>query len=116
MVGRLLLRPRPLVDAGSFQSVRRLWRAEKMVEPESEIALPASGGIVPEGVELFLPRMQCAQGVRPALVEDPSVRLARRRLADGIVGGRADRENVAVLRNHVPVAAQHGRTLVLEKL
>ena len=30
----------------------------KMIEPEAEIALPAAGGVIPEGVELVLVRMQ----------------------------------------------------------
>ena len=49
-------------------------------------------------------------------MKDPAPGRPRFRLHHRIVLGRADRENVAVLRHHVPVAAQHRRPLVLQKL
>src|SRR6476469_1243796 len=87
-----------------------------MIEPEAQIALPASGSVVPEGVELFFVGVQSAQGVGPALAEDSAPRLARLRLHHRVLGRGSRREYVAIFRNDIPVAAQDDRTLFLEKL
>ena len=71
MIARLLFAASPFVDAGCGQAVGRLGRAEQMVEAEAEVALPAAGGVVPEGVELLFRRMEGAESVGPALVDDP---------------------------------------------
>jgi len=43
MVAGLLFAPRPPVDIRSHQPIRRLGRAEQMIEPEPQVALPAAG-------------------------------------------------------------------------
>ena len=68
-----------------------------MVEAETEVALPASGGVIPEGVELLFGRMEGAQRIGPALVKDAPPQLSRLRLHHRVVLGRADREDVAIL-------------------
>ena len=70
MVARLLLAPRPFVDVRGLQAVGGLGRAKQMVDAEAGVALPAPGGIVPEGVEPVVVRMKRAKRVGPALVED----------------------------------------------
>ena len=77
VVARFLLAPRPFVDAGASQPVGGLGRAQQMVDAEARVALPAAGGVVPEGVELLLVGMERAQRVGPALVDDAAPRRAR---------------------------------------
>ena len=43
-----------------------------MVEAEAHVALPAAGGVIPERIELLFRGVQRAQGVGPALVDDPA--------------------------------------------
>src|SRR3954465_289049 len=104
MVAGLLLASRPAIDASALKPVRRLGRAEQMVEPEAEIALPAARGIVPEGVELLLVRMYGAERVGPALMENSAPRGPRLRLHHRVPLRRPCRKDVAILRNDVPVA------------
>ena len=72
VVAGLLLAARPFVDAGAAQPVGGLGRAKQMVDAEARVALPAAGGIVPEGVEPVVVGVEGAQGVGPALVDDPA--------------------------------------------
>src|SRR6185312_1870180 len=106
---------RPFIDTRALQPVGRLRRTKQMVEPKPQVPLPAAGGVIPEGVELLLIGVQGAQRIRPALVDDPPPRLPRLRLHHRVVRRRSRREDVAVLRNHVPVAAQHGRPLIAKQ-
>src|SRR5512138_1089068 len=76
VIARLFLPARPFVDARAAQAVGRLRRAQQMIEPEAEIALPAARGVVPECVELVLARVEGAQRIGPALVHDPAPRIA----------------------------------------
>src|SRR3954451_11950637 len=57
VVARFLLTPGPPVHARALQPVGGLGRAQQMIEPKPEVALPAPRGIVPERIELLLARM-----------------------------------------------------------
>src|SRR5206468_4288338 len=70
VVARLFLRPCPFVDASASEAVGRLGRAQQVIDAEAGVALPAAGGVVPEGVELVLVGVEGTQRVGPALVED----------------------------------------------
>src|SRR5258708_88319 len=88
VVAGLLLTARPFVDAGAAQPVGGFGRAEQMVEAKAKVALPAARGVVPEGVELLFVRVQRAQRVGPALVQDPAPGRPRLGLHHRVVLGR----------------------------
>src|SRR3954465_5365808 len=58
-----------LVDAGIEQAVGGLGAEQEMVDAEARVALPAAGGVIPEGVEGAV-RVAGADRVGPALVQD----------------------------------------------
>jgi len=41
-----------------------------MIEPETKVALPAAGSVIPKSVELFFVRVKPAQRIGPPLVEN----------------------------------------------
>src|SRR3546814_18330549 len=89
MIGRLLLCPRAAIDLCICQPVGGLRAQEEMIDPQARIARPAACLVIPEGVELVIERMNLAERVDPALIDQPSEGGTAVGLAEGIKIGRA---------------------------
>ena len=77
MVRGFFLAARPTVDIGAAQPVGRLGRAQKMIDAEPGVALPAASGIIPEGVKLVVKRVERAKRIGPPLRQDSPLGGAR---------------------------------------
>src|SRR5687768_3195718 len=82
-----------------------------MVDPETRVALPAAGSIIPESIEFGIGGVKGAQRVGPTLRQQAPPLGPRFGLEQGVMLGGLDRKDVAILWNDVEVARQQHRAL-----
>ena len=99
-----------------MQPVGRFGRAEQVIDAEARITLPAARGVVPEGVEPIVVGVERPQRFGPSLIDDPAPLPASFRLDQSVVRGSSHGEDIAVLRDDVPVAREDDWALLLKKL
>src|SRR5690348_3050115 len=75
MVAGLVAAAIGLVDAGIEQAVGGRRREQQMVDPEAGVALPATGGIIPEGIDRAV-GIAGADRIGETKAEDAAERLA----------------------------------------
>ena len=86
-----------------------------MVDAEARVARQGASLIVPEGVEPGLARVNRAQRVGPALIDQSAKGGLACRLEQRVAGHRAGREGVAILGDDIVIACEDDWTLLGEK-
>ena len=86
-----------------------------MIDAKTGIAGPPVSLVIPERVHRCF-RMQCANGVDPALIEKSSKQRSRLGLHKGILGIGLGRVDVGISRHDVIVARQYDRRIECIKL
>jgi len=71
MIARAVFSAHIPIDTGGCQPRRCLFVEQKVINPQSRISGPTVPEIVPERIHRLL-RMQCAEGVGPALLQQPT--------------------------------------------
>src|SRR5688572_8101656 len=108
VVGGVLLPTHLAVDVSIDQPPRHFLRKQDVIEPQAAVPLPALAHVVPEGEDLLL-GMLLAERIHPALIEEPRILLARRRLHQRVVVVRARLVDVEGRGDDVVVARQDHR-------
>jgi hypothetical protein len=79
-----------------------------MIEPQARIARPSVPFVIPESVDRLC-RMERAERVGPALIDQPSKRRPALRLHQSVLVPRLRRIDIPSRRNDVVIASQHHR-------
>src|SRR3546814_16943596 len=77
-----------------------------MIDPQARIARPAACLVIPEGVALVIERMNLAERVDPALIDQPSEGGTAFGMDEGIIRHRSARKLIAIFGADYVVARQ----------
>ena len=106
--------PHLAIDSGLNQPLRRLLAQEQMIEAKPCVARPAVSQIIPEGVHRLV-GMELADGIDPALVEEPPEQRARLGLNQSVLRIGLAEVDVALGWHDIEVSGDdHGNVFGIE--